>query len=173
MDQNAATRIKKESPSPSAFKPENSSANGGQDGGEAGEHLSTEESRAMVFLLLLTLVNGKSKIRLWVSLSCSSDELAFGFCLLTSLGCLSGCNVLDWEENRDGKMPLSLIPRFAEHELQEGRKGSAVEAICSAVHHKIDNFFPLAPSCLLRHHHLPLPLPHHHKHYSQRVLSGD
>jgi len=67
LDQNAATRIKKESPLPSAFVPEPESADGGSIGGEGeGVQLNREQSRAAAFLLLLTLVNGKSKIRLWV-----------------------------------------------------------------------------------------------------------
>jgi len=65
LDQNAATRIKKESPLPSAFVPEPESADGGSIGGEGeGVQLNREQSRAAAFLLLLTLVNGKSKIRL-------------------------------------------------------------------------------------------------------------
>ena len=68
LDQTTAARIKKESPLPSAYKPEERDEDRDEATSEDGEAISltSEQTRATAFVLLLTLVNGKTKIRLQV-----------------------------------------------------------------------------------------------------------
>lgn len=63
-----AERVKKDSPSPKSFEPEAAPAAGGGDA--AGGRLSAAQARAAVAVRLLTVMNGKTGVRLQV---CGAD----------------------------------------------------------------------------------------------------
>ena len=65
IDESAAQRIKKESPAPSAFIPEDSPADLPSYSSSL-DNLDDEERRAGTFAIILAVVNGKSRVRLQV-----------------------------------------------------------------------------------------------------------